>query len=85
MITFNYIITDKLGIHARPAGLLVKEAAQFSSHINITNGSKTADAKKLFAVMSLCVKCGDKISVCINGDDEEAAENALNTFFKENL
>ena len=85
MITFNFIITDKLGIHARPAGLLVKIASKFSSHINITNGNKTADAKKLFAVMSLCVKCGDKISICINGDDEKEAEAALCTFLNENL
>ena len=55
MKKFSYIITDSVGIHARPAGILVKLASQYSSEITISCGEKTADAKKLFSVMLLWV------------------------------
>ena len=56
MKKFNFTIKDENGIHARPAGLLVKEANKFSSQIEISSNGKTADAKKIFALMSLGVK-----------------------------
>ena len=59
MITFTYTITDASGIHARPAGLLVKQAAGFPCAITLQKGEKTADAKRIFAVMSLAAKQGE--------------------------
>lgn len=53
MKQFSYVITDKEGIHARPAGLFVKQAGKFSSKITIAKGEKTGDAKRIFAVMGL--------------------------------
>ncbi len=86
MTEFSYTITDSAGIHARPAGLLVKEAEKFSSDIEIkTKDGKSADAKRLFSVMSLGVKSGDTITVCTNGDDEERAEKALSEFLNKSL
>lgn len=85
MKSFTYIITDENGIHARPAGLLIKKAAEFSSDITITFGSRTADAKKIFSVMSLCAKQNDEITVVIDGSDEEKAFSSLQVFLKENL
>ena len=55
MKEFNYHVTDPVGIHARPAGLLVKEAAKFKSNISLTKEGKTVDAKKIMAVMALGV------------------------------
>ena len=52
MIQFQYTITDPNGLHARPAGLLVKEAQKFSSAVKLTRGEKSADLKRLFAVMA---------------------------------
>ena len=49
MKEFEYTITDELGIHARPAGLLVKKAAEFASTVSVDNGTKKADAKRLMA------------------------------------
>ena len=46
MVTFKYVIKDELGIHARPAGLLVKEAGKLGSKITIEKGGKKGDAKK---------------------------------------
>lgn len=85
MREFSYKIKDELGIHARPAGLLVKEAAKFSSSVIIEKGEKSGDAKRIFAVMGLGVKCDDTIRVKIDGADEAEAEEALLKFFEENL
>lgn len=82
MGTFNYVITDEVGIHARPAGALVKMAKCFSSAVTITKGSKTVDATKLMAVMSLGVKQGDEVTVA--SDNEEDLET-VKKFFEENL
>lgn len=85
MKSFDYTIKDEIGIHARPAGLLVKCAAEFSSAVTISKGEKNADAKKLFAVMGLGVKFGDTVTICANGEDETAALEALKVFFENNL
>ncbi len=85
MKEFTYKITDSLGIHARPAGLLVKTASVFTSSVTISKSGKTADAKKLFSVMSLAVKCGDEITVSCSGSDEAAASDAIKKFLAENL
>lgn len=78
MKTFNYTITDAVGIHARPAGKLVKLAKGFESKITIEKeGGKSADLTKLMAVMGLGVKCGDNIIVTFDGADEEAAFTAV--------
>lgn len=83
--TFSYKITDPVGIHARPAGLLIKKAGEFRSEITITKGTKTADAKKIFSVMSLGVKQNDEVTVTATGEDEDSAIEILQTFFNENL
>jgi len=85
MKEFVYKITDEVGIHARPAGLLVKKASEFSSEITINRGEKQVSAKKIFAVMSLGAKCGDEIKITIYGDDEERAAMEMEEFFKKNL
>ena len=85
MKSFRYVITDKECIHARPAGLVVAEAKKFASVISIENKGKKADLKRIFGVMSLCVKCGEEIVVTAEGADEEAAAAAVEKVFKENL
>ena len=67
MKTFEYVIKDELGIHARPAGLLAKAAKELDSEVMITKGDKTVGATKLMALMGLGVKCGDTITISING------------------
>ena len=85
MKSFRYVITDKEGIHARPAGIVVAEAKKFASVISIENKGKKADLKRIFGVMSLCVKCGEEIVVSAEGADEEAAIAAVEKVFKDNL
>ncbi len=85
MKQITYKIKDEVGIHARPAGLLVKKASEFSSEILIEKGDKSVDAKKIFGVMSIGAKCGDEIRLNINGADEEQAAQELSRFLAENL
>lgn len=85
MKQFTYIITDEAGIHARPAGLLVKEAAKFTSTTTIAKGAKKGDLKRIFGVMALGVKKGEEIIVTCEGADEDAAAAALEAFFQANL
>jgi len=85
MKQFDYTITDELGIHARPAGELVKVAKEFSSAVKFDCNGKSADAKRLIAVMSLGAKQGHVVSVTVEGADEDVAATKLESFLKENL
>lgn len=85
MKQFQYTIKDDLGIHARPAGLLVRLAVGFNSTVNITKNDKSVSLKKIFTVMSLNVKCGDTVTITVEGGDEQKAINALLDFFRQNL
>ena len=85
MKQFEYVITDPVGIHARPAGLLVKEAKQHASRIMLQKGEKAADATRMMSVMGLGVKCGDTLNVTVEGEDEEAAAAAIQAFFAKKL
>ncbi len=85
MKEFTYKICDELGIHARPAGLLVKKASEFESEAVMYNGEKSADMKRIFALMSLGVKKDDTVRVTISGSDEEEACSQIESFFKNNL
>ncbi len=85
MKEFTVKVNDASGIHARPAGLLVKEASQYESSITITHNNKSADGKRIFSVMSLAAKFGDTLKITINGNDEEKAAEGLKAFFETNL
>ena len=85
MKNFNYVIKDEVGIHARPASELVKEAKKYSSTITITKGDKSAVATKLMAVMSLGVKCGEEITVTVEGEDEDIAVEKMKDFMEANM
>ena len=85
MKEFKYVITDEVGIHARPAGLLVKEAKQYTSTITMIKGDKSSKATSLMKLMGMGILKGDEITVQVEGDDEEAAAAAIQKFLAENL
>ena len=95
MKEFKYVITDAQGIHARPASELVKELKGVTSvvkltkevtpFVKLTKEGKTVEAKKLMAVMSLGIKCGQEVTVTVEGEDEDAVAEKLENFFKTNL
>lgn len=85
MKVFTYVIKDKTGIHARPAGLLTKLAKSFESEIIIEKDKNRVNATKLMMLMGLGVRCGDTVTVTVNGSDEEEASRQLQAFFSQNL
>lgn len=85
MKTIKYVINDELGIHARPAGLLVKLASGYQSDITISKDGKDASAKRIMALMGLGATKGTEISVKVEGPDEEEAAKAVEEFLKGNL
>lgn len=85
MKTFQYEIKDAVGVHARPAGLLVKEAKKYSSRIMLHINGKSAEATKLMAIMSLGIKQGQTVEITVEGLDEEDACQGMEAFFREHL
>lgn len=85
MKKITYKIKDALGIHARPAGLMVKVAAGFKSKVEIECNGKSVDGKRLLALMGLAAKTGQTVTISADGEDEAAAIAALEKFCKENL
>jgi len=85
MVKIQYVITDELGIHARPAGRLVRQAKEFESVVQIGTPEKMVDAKKVMGVMTLGLKQGDTLTMSFEGTDEEAAAKQLKIFLEENM
>ena len=85
MKAFQYTIKDACGIHARPAGLLVKVVKGHASTATIEKDGKSCDMRKLMALMGMGVKQGDTVTIKVVGDDEDAAAEALQKFMTENL
>lgn len=86
MKQFTYVVADPLGIHARPAGLLAKEAAAFPGvTVTLSKGNQSARAGQLMKLMGLGVKQGDRITVTVEGPAEAEAAEALHRFLTERL
>lgn len=85
MKSFSYTVKDELGIHARPAGMLVKEVKNFQSKVTLEKDGKSVDASRLMAVMGMGVKKDQTVIVTVEGDDEDAACEAIKAFFETNL
>ena len=86
MKSFVCVINDELGIHARPAGMLAKEAKKLApTVISVTKGDKTASAAQLMKLMGLGVKKGNTVTVSAEGGDEDAAVVAMKEFFINNF
>jgi phosphocarrier protein len=85
MKEFDYTIKDAVGIHARPAGQLVKLAKGLDSTITITKADKTVNVTQLMKLMGMGIKCGDTVNFKIEGGDEEASAKAIQDFMNANL
>jgi phosphocarrier protein HPr len=85
MIIKEYIITAPQGMHARPATNLIRLGKNFKSAISLKKGDKTIKMNSMLNILSLTIKCGETISVIIDGEDEAAATEAIGLFFTEQL
>jgi len=84
MLEIKYRIDDEMGLHARPAGLLVKLAAKYKSDIQLGTEAKMVNAKRIIGVMALTLKQGNEMIMTFNGEDEEEAASAVKIFLEEN-
>ena len=82
MLRKNIVVTNKAGLHAKPASLFVQTANEFSSEIYISKGSTRVNAKSIMGVMILAVSKGDEILLEVNGDDEKAAMDRLTSLIE---
>lgn len=85
MVKFKFVVKDEMGLHARPAGLLVKEAAKCTSNVRIRKGEKSGDAKRIFNVMGLSVKKNEEVEITVEGELEKEEAAALEAFVKANI
>ena len=85
MKEFKHVIQDPMGLHARPAGMLVKACAGYASKITLTAPTGKADAKRLMGIMRLAAKAGMELTIQVEGVDEETAAAELQAFLAANL
>src|SRR5579859_4296338 len=71
------VITNKVGLHARPATLFVQEAARFQARIQVRHGEKSANAKSILGVLKLSASQGTELFIRAEGDDAAEAVQAL--------
>ncbi|AOG60062.1 phosphocarrier protein HPr [Spiroplasma helicoides] len=84
MTSFTAKVIDPVGLHARPASVLTKEASKFASDIKIKCGEKEGNLKSIMNVMALAVKSGAEITIEASGDDEKQAIVAIEQAMKDN-
>ena len=85
MVELRHVIRDKMGLHGRPAGQIVKMAAKYQSAIQIGTPEKMVDAKKILGVMKLTLKTGNELYMTFSGIDENDAVSGIEAYIKENL
>lgn len=85
MRSFTYTVTDPLGLHARPAGLLAKQIQTYPCKVTLSAGGKTADGRRVLALMKMAVKTGQEVTFVLEGEGEEEAAAKLEAFCKENI
>lgn len=84
MTSIKAIIVDPVGLHARPASILTKEASKFTSEIKIKSGEKEGNLKSIMNIMALAIKTNTEVEIQATGTDEKEAIVAIETAMKEN-
>lgn len=85
MREIHLVITDSLGLHARPAGLLARKVKAYKSSVLLEYGDTTIECKRMLAIMEQQIKKGDAITITIEGEDEDRAYEELKAFCEENM
>lgn len=83
MLSNKVTVTNKAGLHARPASIFVKEASKFKADVFIDNGNKKVNAKSILNVLTMGIVNGTEIEISAIGEDAEEAVQKL-TYFIEN-
>ena len=85
MIKQKVAVKNQTGLHLRPAGILCRTAMLYKSHISLTYGDTTANAKSVLSVLGAGVKAGDELEITCEGVDEQEAMEAMVNLFESGL
>ena len=85
MKQFSYVLTNEDALQSRPMGNLMREASRFSSRVSVANGTKAAGLREVRDHMKLDMQCGSRVTVTVEGKDEEAAVAAIQNYFVANM
>lgn len=77
MIEQSFVIKNKLGLHARPASILVQKISGFKSSVKIAKEEEIVDGKSLMGVLTLAAACGETLKFIVDGEDEVEVINVL--------
>lgn len=72
MVSQKVVIKNEAGLHARPAGILAKEAMKCKSNVMILVGEKKVQVKSVLNLMAAAIKCGMEVELVCDGENEEA-------------
>ncbi|MDE2039109.1 MAG: HPr family phosphocarrier protein [Elusimicrobia bacterium] len=81
MVEKEFVVPNRLGLHARPAALFVNEAARFRSTITVNKDGLEINGKSVMGLMLLAAEHGSRLKVKADGEDEVAAMEALGAIF----
>ncbi|MEL9991327.1 MAG: HPr family phosphocarrier protein [Thermoproteus sp.] len=81
----EFTLVNKAGLHARPATIFIKEMRKFKSNVIIEKGDKRANGKNLIEVLSLGADYGDRITIIVEGEDEEEAFKRIHDLINNEL
>jgi len=85
MKRFSYVLTNQAALHTKAMGLLSREAARFNSRISLSDGERDALVSQPQSVVDMCMRSGSKVTVFVEGKDEEAAVAAMQNYFVTNM
>ncbi len=83
MITRDFVVENKLGLHARPAAVFVQTTHKFVSNIRVQKDGQEVDGKSIMGILTLAAERGSKLTITAEGPDEEALLNRLDELFKQ--
>ncbi|HMU96420.1 MAG TPA: HPr family phosphocarrier protein [Elusimicrobiota bacterium] len=81
MIEQTFTVLNKMGLHARPAAMLVRILQKFESHVRIRKDDQEVDAKSIMGILTLTAEFGSKLTVLADGADEHQVIESLTDFF----
>lgn len=85
MVSKTIVVENQVGLHARPATFFIQKSNEFKSSIWIDKEGRKVNAKSLLGVLSLGITKGTQIEIIADGDDEEAAVDALLALIESNF
>jgi phosphocarrier protein len=78
----HVVLTNKMGLHARPSTQIATTASRFASDIQIAKDGMTVDAKSVLELLMLAAECGSELTISAQGADAKAAVQALGDLVK---